>query len=188
MTNFAGPIYSFEPDPQTFALLRATAAGDPNWKIFNLALGAKNAVLPFNIMSMSVFNSFRKPAADNKVVTRTDISVVRLDDFIKDQGVSFHTAYLKTDTQGFDLEVLRGSAGIMDCIEAIQTELSFLPIYEKTPDYHVVLRELKSDGFALSGMYPVTLTNGQAIECDCILVREKPLSPEHHVGFQSVML
>jgi FkbM family methyltransferase len=140
MTNFAGPIYSFEPDPQTFALLRATAAGDPNWKIFNLALGAKNAVLPFNIMSMSVFNSFRKPAADNlfpddnKVVTRTDISVVRLDDFVKDQGVSFHTAYLKTDTQSFDLEVLRGSTGIMDCIEAIQTELSFLPIYEKTPD------------------------------------------------------
>jgi len=150
-------------------------------------------VLPFNIMASSVFSSFRAPQKDNlfsdlnDVVSRIDVRIERLDDFVESQGFTFERAFLKIDTQGYDLEVLHGAERLMDRVEAIETELSFLPIYQATPGYDTVLKLLRARGFVVSGIYPVSLSRLQAVECDCILVREQAAAPGDHIRYQDLL-
>src|SRR5579863_94872 len=130
--GYDGPMISFEPSPEIFRQLQAAAAGDRDWKVFNTGLGREPGVLPFNIMASSVFSSFRAPVKDNlfpdlnHVVYRIDVRIERLDDFVESRSFAFKKAFLKIDTQGYDLEVLHGAERLIDRVEAIETELSFL--------------------------------------------------------------
>ena len=89
-------------------------------------------------MKDSVFSSLQQPAnalfgEQIEIVDTADIDVDRLDSVLRSHASSFRRAFLKTDTQGYDLEVLNGAEAIFDRVEAVQVELAFLPIYEKVP-------------------------------------------------------
>ena len=51
---------------------------------------------------------------------------------------------LKTDTQGWDLEVIEGAAGCLERVVALQVELSVRPIYEGSPGWLEVLARLRA--------------------------------------------
>lgn len=191
--GFDGPLISFEPVPTTFSILQKTAQGDANWSVFNLALGQQKGVLPINVMELSLFNSFRTPASENlfpsmnKIVSTVDVQIERLDDFLNSKNIKFERAFLKMDTQGYDLEVFSGADGILDRVEAVESEMSFLPIYDSMPDFQSVLNVMRDKGFAISGIYPVTLTNLQAIECDCLMVKERERVSGDHIPYQVLL-
>ena len=85
---------------------------------------------------------------------------------------ALRTTYLKLDTQGFDLEVLRGGPRAASVIPALQSEVSFEPIYENMPDYLEAIAEFGRHGFAVSDMFLVNPEQGGiAIEFDCVMVR-----------------
>ncbi|MGY2048055.1 FkbM family methyltransferase [Methylobacterium sp. JK268] len=178
--GYTGRILSFEPVSATFARLAETAAGDPNWQVVNAAAGSSPGTLTINIMRESVFNSFRRPddanvfSDLNQVVGQEEVAVHRLDAYLPENGIAARSIFLKADTQGFDLEVIRGAAGAIGTVQAVQTELSFIGLYEGMAPYHDVLDELGRMGFAVSTMVPVTLVHLQAIEFDCLLVRRVP--------------
>ena len=182
--GFAGPIFSFEPNPDAYARLAAAAADDAQWTTFPIGLGARQQRLSLNIMNDSVFSSLKEPAnalfgEQIEIVDTADIDVDRLDSVLRSHASSFRRAFLKTDTQGYDLEVLNGAEAIFDRVEAVQVELAFLPIYEKVPLFDEVLGDLRERGFVVSGMYPVSLGSLQAIEMDGLLVRAR--SMEHQL-------
>jgi len=81
------------------------------------------------------------------------------------------------DTQGYDLEAVRGADGVLAHFSAMQTEVSFIAIYEGMPTYIESLRELECRGFGVADFMPVTRTADGLflIEMDCILVRQ----PDH---------
>lgn len=82
------------------------------------------------------------------------------------------SVFLKTDTQGFDMHVLRGFGDRLKDIRGIQIEVAFKPIYEGMPHYGEVLSFLEQAGFAPSGVYPVSRDSSQAIiEADFVFVR-----------------
>jgi hypothetical protein len=55
---------------------------------------------------------------------------------------------------------------------ALQTEVSFVPIYKGMVPWQQMLAEIGSRGFDLSGLFPVTLDAGQRlIEADAVCVR-----------------
>jgi hypothetical protein len=81
--------------------------------------------------------------------------------------------FLKMDTQGFDLEVLRGATNVLGEIVALQSEVSVIPIYEDMPGIQEAFGVFRELGFALSGVFPVTYDSHQRIvELDCILVAD----------------
>lgn len=102
------------------------------------------------------------------------IEVGRLDDVFVTcvEGIPDPRVFLKIDTQGYDLEVIRGGAGCMGPILAIQSEPSVQAIYEGVPDYQETIAELNALGFELSGLFPVTLDrNLRLIEMNCVMIR-----------------
>ena len=61
--------------------------------------------------------------------------------------------YLKLDTQGFDLEVLKGAEASLDFILALQTEASVRPIYDGAPSFQETIDFATARGFIVSGFF-----------------------------------
>lgn len=179
--GFAGPIYSFEPDPALAAGLRQRAAADPGWTIFPVALGAAAGTMAFNIMQSSVYNSFNLPDAEqsahrcngNAVAHTIDVEVRTLDSMAGAFPDLAHS-YFKVDTQGFDLEVLKGGREIIRQVPALQTEVSMKRLYLEAPTMEESIAAFARLGFSVADFFLVS-TDGQhrAVEFDCIMVKDR---------------
>jgi len=106
------------------------------------------------------------------------VDVKRLDDIFaslcREHGIE--RPYLKMDTQGYDLNVLRGGAASLGQFVALQTEASVLAIYKDMPNWRQVVDYLGGVGFELSGVFPIiTDERMRMIEFDCIMLRPKGL-------------
>ena len=82
--------------------------------------------------------------------------------------------FLKMDTQGFDLKVLKGAEKSLDQIRGIQSEISVLPIYDNMPDYLTSLKKFREKSFEVTGLYPVSRNRSSmvVVEFDCIMVKQ----------------
>lgn len=187
--SYTGTIISIEPDPDNAQKLRQAAESlqDKKWKIYEFALGDEESVMKLNIMAERVFNSFLEPdnsatdkfAHQNSIVRTIDVDVHTLNKIIpeiqKEHSVS--NIFLKLDTQGYDLKILKGANSVLDKIVGIQTELSFMPIYKNSASATDSLSMLKSLGYEVSGIYPIDEERFlYAVEFDCISLRAEKIN------------
>lgn len=81
--------------------------------------------------------------------------------------------YLKIDTQGAELDVLRGTAAALDDFGFIEVELSLLPVYDAAPLFADVLPFLTGQGFepiAFEGVLD-DVDTGEMLQADAIFRR-----------------
>jgi len=153
----AATIYCFEPVRSTFEELVSSMGSNKRIKPFNLALGSSEgeAVIKkdddnsrCNQVSFDI-----DATCDSEMVT-----VSTLDRFC-DQHKIPQIDFLKIDTEGFDLEVLKGAEKHINDhkISFLQIEASMSPYNVK----HVAFQEFKSflesRGYLLYGVYDQTL-------------------------------
>lgn len=135
------PIYAFEPHPRTFAHLQATATL-PNVTLINQAMGGWDGTMTLFDMAAddgSTQASLSRDAVamfSNDVVEHV-ITCVTFDGFVERHGIG-QVALLKIDTEGHDLDVLKGASRAIAAkrISAIQFE--FIPANIAT---HVSMRD-----------------------------------------------
>jgi FkbM family methyltransferase len=182
--GYEGRIISFEPVPELARALAAKAANDSRWSVYPIALGREDTTLPLTVMANSDLSSFLRPDGTsigmesvNKALTAQrvePVSVRRLDGVLAELQRS-HTignAYLKIDTQGYDLHVLQGAGEAISRFVALQTEVSFLPLYHDAPDLATSLNAFKAAGFDVTGFFPnVNDHHLRVIEMDCVMIR-----------------
>jgi FkbM family methyltransferase len=187
--GYKGRIVSFEPVKSTFALLKARAAGDPDWHIYNYALGAKAGEQEIHVTRATVFASFLDPNEfsrakypDAMPVQRSEkVRVHTLDEVMSEliAGLKQPRIFLKLDTQGFDLQVFAGAKASVPKVLGMQTELSIQAIYDGMPGYLDALAIYAKAGFVMSGLYPVSRDRDTLalIELDCVMrrVERKPV-------------
>ncbi len=182
--EFKGPIVSFEPVSKYASLLAAKAVLDPKWRIVSNALGATDTTAEINVTKSPGLNSFLTPRSDvvegywteDSVSGTETVQIRMLDNLICDlkKELGFSRPYLKLDTQGFDLEVLKGARKTLPLVRALQTEASIRPLYQGMPSYQEVIDHLDNEGFDLSGMFPVTVDAAiRLVEFDCVAVNRK---------------
>jgi FkbM family methyltransferase len=181
--GYRGWILSFEPVRANLAVLERVAAAAPPWRVFPYALGANNGHQKINVTHETVFSSFLTPRQEsqtrfpqNRVVGTEEVEVRRLDGVFDTciEGIPSPRVYLKLDTQGFDLEVARGAESVLDRVLALQTEISFRPIYIGMPGFAASISHFQDCGFEVVDFIPVTWETDQlrAVEMDCVMVRE----------------
>lgn len=178
-------IVSLEPVRTTHAMLAEAAAGDRDWTTLQMALGAVPGRMPINISESTAFVSFRQASDYGRSQFPTRISADHTEEvevstldamwprFV--DGIAAPVVYLKLDTQGYDLEVLKGGARSVPRIAGLQCELAVKHIYEEVPDYLHVLGVLRDMGFELTGLYPITREPRELsiIEMDCVVRRAR---------------
>jgi FkbM family methyltransferase len=99
-----------------------------------------SSLLEPDAKALALFAGF---AEWGKVTARVPVQTRRLDDIAEIRALD----YLKIDVQGSELAVFRGGRAKLARAVAIQTEVSFITLYEKQPGFGEVDMELRAQGF-----------------------------------------
>lgn len=172
--GYRGRIVSFEPGRDAFRLMQTALAKDPLWQGYEMALGSEDVRKPFNVaVDSTEMSSFLKPMDDRWNLKVEEVEVHRLDTILEEivPDTSKATSILlKMDTQGYDLEVIRGAQGCISKICALQSELSVVPLYHDMPAYLEALMVYHDLGFSLFGIFPAAVNRRSGItELDCLM-------------------
>ncbi|WP_334186749.1 FkbM family methyltransferase [Noviherbaspirillum sp.] len=189
--GFRGQIHSFEPVSSYAQGLKQKSIDDTAWKIHPYALGSAPGTAEINVTQSPGLNSFLAPRTDvvagfwndNSISHVEKVAIRTLDDVLADEGIdcSRQGVYLKLDTQGFDLEVIKGARKSIAGIRGLQSEASIRPIYHGMPTYNETIQEMNELGFALSGMFPVTSdVSLRLVELDFVFINNHFTSSGPH--------
>ncbi len=180
-TGYEGRIISFEPVSETFKILSEHAKDDPAWDVYNFALGEKDEEKVINVTASSDFSSFLDPsdyakdayAGSSKILEKETVKIKTLDDCVNEiiPDITASNIHLKLDTQGYDLQVVKGASDTLPFIKSLQSEVSVTPVYDETPDYIESIVAYRALGFEVTGMYPVSRDRMSQIliEFDCVM-------------------
>ena len=174
--GFTGLILSFEPNREVFRLMQTAFAKDQNWRGYDCALGSSDGELDFHIFEFSPMSSFLP--ATHLVGTKLDrtvkVPVRRLDTFLPEilPDWSKRRLFLKCDTEGFDLEVVKGAAGTLPAIYGLESEVAMQVLFRGMPRYLEAMSYYESLGFVLIDLWVNSkAANGGALECECLMER-----------------
>lgn len=140
-------------EPQENALAELQRRRGPNETYLPYAVGDGRAHL-LRICRASGMTSLLKPDGNTlrhfdgfpewgEVIAEQPIDTVRLDEISEIAQLDF----LKIDAQGSELSVFRGGRKKLGAAVAVQTEVSFIPLYEGQPVYGEIDGELRGLGF-----------------------------------------
>lgn len=176
--GFRGRIISFEPGTLPFA--RLGSARDDDWDIYQVALGEEAGTATLNsfgdtqLSSLHAASSFGERFWRLHAIASETVDVRRLDDLVIDLGVTPSTTFVKIDTQGHDLAVIRGGESTLAHVAGIQIEVPVYAIYDEAPDMLDMLEAVGRLGFAPVGLFPVQrdlVEHLVPIEFDALFVR-----------------
>ena len=184
--GYKGLIHSFEPIPELASALKIAAASDPLWKIHPHAMGAKAETRILHILADDALSSLHRPnpeatlawsEAKTRIVRELEVSVQRLDSFFAptQPGAALQSVFLKIDTQGSELAVLKGCGAALTRIHAVQFEASVRPAYDGGTTYPEIIAWLEAQGFVLGSLFPICHQGLRLVEFDCLMLR--PPSP-----------
>ena len=162
-SRFSGRIVSFEPHDESRRALIEAASGDPLWDVSGVGLGAADGPRKMNTFASSDWNSLHEADEENLAVAgrrisspgTVDVHVRRLDGMWLELGLEDETVFLKSDTQGHDLQVLEGAGDHLKKVQGLLVEASVVPFYIDEPTLADLLSRITSLGFAPSGIFPV---------------------------------
>jgi len=169
-------IHSFEPSPTTYAELKRRSQGMADVNLWNLGVGASTGSLPLLENSDSDMSSFLAPGptAWGNIVQTSAVPVVTLDDFTAQKQIE-HVHVLKSDTQGYDFEVLKGCERLFaeNRIDLIYYEVIVSHMYDSLPAFYDVFRFLAERGFSLVSLYDQHYQNGMLSWTDVLFARSQ---------------
>lgn len=92
-------------------------------------------------------------AADNfselkEIVKRIQVPAISLHDFMSKAELS-NIDFIKLDTQGNELDILKSAGDYLDSVSVIMTEVELVPLYKDQPLLHDISQFLCSRGFEL---------------------------------------
>ena len=121
-------IYSIEPFASTYKSLVERVSEFSRVRTFQLAFADTNRVARIQPDAVSTVNSLRNELSNSSSSPGELITITTLGSFCAEQNIS-HVDFLKTDTEGFDVEVLKGAEAMLrnHKIQFILAEVSFDP-------------------------------------------------------------
>jgi FkbM family methyltransferase len=150
LANRLGEVFAFEPDARQVESLRAylgsngrvvqTAVGDGATHTLHICNHGWTSLLEPDPDVLDFFNNFRNLG---RVESTAPIATKRLDQIDEVPQIDF----LKMDAQGAELMILQnGRQKLAGCL-AVQSEVSFIPIYRDQPPFGALDIELRAQGF-----------------------------------------
>jgi Methyltransferase FkbM domain len=89
----------------------------------------------------------RQVSPSSAVARRETVPLRRLDDEAGSYLMADDRVFLKIDAQGYEAEVLAGTAGLLERLAGIQLEMALVPLYEGERPFRAMLDELSALGF-----------------------------------------
>jgi FkbM family methyltransferase len=177
--TFARPvIHAFEPGRATFAELQRRMAGIPDLHLNNVALGERLESHTFFDTDPADMSSLLEQSVDawGEIKGNYPVDVTTVDDYCAARGIDV-IDILKSDTQGFDLEVIKGAARMIDkgAIRLILIEITFSDMYKGSPRFDEIYAYLADRRFVLVSFYDFYYQHGRAGWTDALFIADGSL-------------
>ncbi|MEP4378717.1 MAG: FkbM family methyltransferase [Alphaproteobacteria bacterium] len=180
--GYPGRIISFEPLSSAYDQLKVRAAGDADWDVApRAAVGAAPGETDIHVSPESDMSSIlpldataQERLASTRATGVETVPVTTVADALAAHVTGQGHIFLKSDTQGFEAQVLSGAAGCWDRITGVQLELSIQPIYEGQPDHLPLLEQLATLGLRPHLVIPGYWSRhyGRMLEYDVVCFRD----------------
>lgn len=180
--GFAGRIVSFEPIASVFTHLQSAAESDPAWEVHRTGLGERDHAELLHVASNTASSSLLAPGAALhqhasfiEFENTEEVNVARLDTLFSDLVRPDDVVALKVDTQGYEQAVLSGAESVLDRIDTVFLELSWVPLYDKEPPAESVIAWMRERGFVPAYFAPAFAEDGTRrwLQSDVLFVRER---------------
>jgi FkbM family methyltransferase len=147
----------FEPLPASaIKLERWAKATSTRIRVHRVALAAKKGTAEFHVTTREDSSSLFRPTSPQeamgvRVKDTIEVATDRLDTQLRSEEV-LRPSMLKIDVQGGELGVLQGASELLDVIDHIYLEVSFIELYENQPLFAETDTFLRSYGYSLRGI------------------------------------
>jgi FkbM family methyltransferase len=169
-------IHSFEPSQRIFDQLKTNVAGQSDVFTWNCGLGSsvgKQTFLENTHSDMSSFLALSKTGW-GKIVKESVVDVTTVDQFLSEHSIK-RVDILKSDTQGYDFEVIKGAEQSMrrNAIGLLYFEFIFSEMYKDLPRFDEVFRHLTDRGFRMVSIYEMRHQENLASWADALFVNRQ---------------
>ena len=176
-------IYSFEPSPDSFEILKKNIENYSNIKPINNALGNICGKVVFNVNKSSQTNSLLKTDRDGEktwgenllnTIDIINIDCITIDEFVEKNEIDC-IDILKLDTQGTEYQVIEGAANTIakNKIKLIYLEIITMPTYSGQKHFDEILLLLRNKEFNLFNLYNYSHTGTGALrQVDAIFIHK----------------
>jgi FkbM family methyltransferase len=153
----AATVHSFEPVRSSYDQLVAAVRRVPRVVPHHLAVGSAPGRVEILVQPGSQYNSLVSDLRDPRGPadrTREWVEVTTLDAFCRAERIPA-IDLLKTDTEGYDAEVLAGGAGLFaaGAVRSVYTEVTFSPANRHNTPFRAVYDFLTERGLRFLGLY-----------------------------------
>jgi len=145
----------------------------PKARIIPFALGEQEGEASFHANRDPGLSSLLAPqaAAAGQIETIEKLIVRRFDALCSEGGAA-RPDFVKIDTQGFELSVLKGMGQTLDQALGLELEAQFAPLYQGQSLFHEIYDWLTKRGFRLVAMRPQGLIDRGIVEANFFFARE----------------
>ena len=170
------PYTTFD-NSSAFRQLELNSTHDALWTVENFALGETNETRTINVAGNSVSSSFLdmlpahlEIAPNSKYVASEKVSIRRLEDVFGDYVPTGEKVMLKSDTQGYERNVLLGSGNVLSSIDLVLLELSLRPLYAGDLSVTEAIELMEDFSFVPVSLEPgfTDITTGSQLQANII--------------------
>ena len=168
-------IHSFEPQIDELNIQKKLL-GSSNINYYAFALGDENKNMLFNITKRKDSSSLLDPLLKNNKIysenKKINVPVKKLDTVL-DINELIKPILIKLDVQGFELKALIGAQSVLDNVDYIISEISFLDVYKNQVNADDLIKYLKSKNFDIHKRTNLTKLNGNNFQEDVLFVKKQ---------------
>jgi len=147
-------IHAFEPFAGPRTALTAATQADPLVTVVPLAMGSAQGTVRVRPNAVSEMSSLVQQSGDHDAPDSELIQVDTVDRYCEMHDIT-SLDILKTDTEGYDLEVLRGACGLLgrQSVTFIYTEVTFEHANRQNTAFGPTFELLSDHGYRFLGLY-----------------------------------
>jgi FkbM family methyltransferase len=147
-------IHSFEPVRSTYLQLLRETQDCPEIHAYHHGMGGSDGEQEIELMTSPLLNSLARPMPQHATGERETVRIRTVDGFCSEAGIDL-VDLLKTDTEGYDLEVLRGAENMLSSgrIRYVFSEVGFLKQDSHHTCFHAVADFLRRHDFDFVSVY-----------------------------------
>lgn len=151
-------IYCFEPVIENYNQLLVNIKNNKRIKNFNLAIGSSRGkgeiLIQGKLSRLSSLQNRKKNLPKNNTFDKEDVNIEKLDDFCQAKNIDYIN-FLKVDTEGNDLEVLKGANNMLNNyqIDIVEIESGMNPNNKLHVPFEKIKKHLESKKYFLFGIY-----------------------------------
>lgn len=179
--GYANKIVSFEPLTDIYSLIKLKSDKDDKWVVVQKAIGNYDGETEINVAKNTASSSILdilpihiENAPDSVFIKKDKVPISRIDTIINEYTDENDRLFIKSDTQGYEKNVIEGCEKILDRVYGFQLELSLQSMYEGEPAFNELLNLLVSKGYFIYSLEPTfySMKKGQLFQVDALFVKE----------------